>query len=44
MERAFFWMFAASGFAGLAYEVLWLRLSMAAFGVNAPVGSRVTSV
>lgn len=43
MERAFFWMFAASGFAGLAYEVLWLRLSMAAFGVNAPVVSCVLS-
>ena len=43
MERAFFWMFAASGFAGLAYEVLWLRLSMAAFGVNAPVVSFVLS-
>ena len=28
-----------SGFCGLVYQVVWLRLAMAAFGVTAPLVS-----
>ena len=34
----------ASGFAGLVYEVVWLRLAMAAFGVTTPLVSIVLAV
>lgn len=36
--------FFLSGFSSLVYEVVWLRMSMAAFGVNAPLVSIVLSV
>ena len=35
--------FVASGFCGLVYQVVWLRLAMARFGVNAPIASLVLS-
>ena len=34
----------ASGFCGLLYQVVWLRLAFAAFGVITPVLSIVLSV
>lgn len=37
-------MFVASGFCGLLYQVVWLRLAFAAFGVVTPVLSVVISV
>ncbi|MBI2217539.1 MAG: fused MFS/spermidine synthase [Candidatus Rokubacteria bacterium] len=40
----YFVVFAASGFASLVYEVVWLRLAMAAFGVTTPLVSTVLSV
>ena len=38
-----FFFFLGSGFAGLVYEVVWLRLAMAAFGVTTPLVSIVLS-
>jgi spermidine synthase len=38
------WFFFVSGFASLIYEVVWLRLAMAAFGVTTPFVSIVLSV
>jgi len=35
--------FLVSGFCGLVYQIVWLRLAMAAFGVNTPVVSVVVS-
>jgi spermidine synthase len=47
-ERALFsilaGIFAASGFCGLLYQVIWLRLAFAAFGIITPVLSVVISV
>ena len=40
----FFAFFLVSGFCGLVYQVVWLRLAMAAFGVTAPMVSIVISV
>ncbi len=40
----FFAFFLISGFCGLVYQVVWLRLAMAAFGVTAPMVSIVISV
>lgn len=37
-------LFLLSGFSGLVYQVVWLRLAMAAFGVTAPLVSTVLSV
>jgi spermidine synthase len=42
--RAFLGFFLVSGFCGLVYQVVWLRLSMSAFGVTAPMISIVVSV
>jgi spermidine synthase len=39
-----FGLFLASGFCGLLYQVIWLRLAFAAFGVITPVLSIVLSV
>jgi hypothetical protein len=39
-----FGLFLASGFCGLLYQVVWLRLAFAAFGVITPVLSIVLSV
>lgn len=42
--RWFFAFFVASGFCGLVYQVVWLRMAMAAFGVTTPLVSIVLSV
>ncbi len=42
--RWFFVFFFISGFCSLLYEVVWLRLSMAKFGVTTPMVSIVLSV
>ncbi len=43
-SRWFFGFFFVSGFCSLVYEVIWLRLSMAKFGVTTPMVSIVLSV
>jgi spermidine synthase len=40
----FFGFFLVSGFCSLVYQVVWLRLAMAAFGVTTPLVSIVLSV
>src|SRR5262245_58967429 len=40
----FFVFFFASGFASLVYEVVWLRIAMAQFGVTSALASIVLSV
>jgi spermidine synthase len=40
----FFGFFVLSGFCGLVYQVVWLRISMADFGVTTPLISIVLSV
>jgi spermidine synthase len=40
----FFAFFLLSGFCGLVYQVVWLRIAMAAFGVTTPMVSIVLSV
>src|SRR5579862_2102857 len=42
--RYFFTFFFVSGFCSLVYEVVWLRLAMARFGVTTPMVSIVLSV
>ncbi|HET6372351.1 MAG TPA: spermidine synthase, partial [Candidatus Polarisedimenticolia bacterium] len=42
--RPFFLFFAASGFASLVYEVVWLRMAMAEFGVTSALTAIVLSV
>jgi spermidine synthase len=42
--RWFFVFFVVSGFCSLVYEVVWLRLAMAQFGVTTPLVSIVLSV
>ncbi len=45
MNRGWFFLFFfVSGFCSLVYEVVWLRLTMAAFGVNAPIVATFLSV
>src|SRR5215510_4046352 len=39
-----FLLFVASGFCSLLYQIVWLRLAFAAFGVNTPVLSIVLSI
>lgn len=43
-ETIYFIFFVASGFCGLVYEVIWLRLAMASFGVTTALASIVISV
>ncbi len=38
------WLFFASGFCGMVYQVVWLRLAMSRFGVITPVLSIVVCV
>src|ERR1700757_266478 len=40
----YFCFFVVSGFCGLVYEVVWLRLAMASFGVTAALVSIVLSM
>jgi predicted membrane-bound spermidine synthase len=42
--RWFFAFFIVSGFCGLVYEVVWLRLAMASFGVTTALTSIVISM
>ena len=42
--RWYFAFFLASGFCSLVYEVVWLRLAMAEFGVTTPMVSIVLSM
>ncbi|SPE54661.1 membrane hypothetical protein [Verrucomicrobia bacterium] len=44
IRRVLFLMFFLSGFCGLVYQVVWMRLAVAAFGVITPVLSIVISV
>lgn len=44
VERTVFAMFVASGFCGLLYQIIWMRLALASFGVITPVVSVVVSV
>src|SRR5215475_11617765 len=39
-----FLLFVASGFCSLLYQIVWLRLAFASFGVNTPVLSVVLSI
>ena len=43
-KRWYFAFFLVSGFCSLVYEVVWLRLAMAKFGVTTPMVSIVLSV
>lgn len=43
-KRLLFEFFFISGFCGLLYQVIWLRLAFAAFGIITPVVSVVISV
>ena len=40
----YFGFFVVSGFCSLSYEVVWLRLAMAQFGVTTPFVATVLSV
>ena len=42
--RWFFGFFLVSGFCSLVYELVWLRLAMASFGVTTPIVSMVLSI
>ena len=39
-----FVLFSVSGFSGLVYQVVWVRLAFASFGITTPVLSMVVSV
>src|SRR2546426_9652540 len=43
-NRFLFTVFFISGFCGLLYQIVWLRMALAAFGVITPVVSVVVSV
>jgi predicted membrane-bound spermidine synthase len=43
-NRVLFGLFFASGFCGLVYQVVWLRLAFASFGITTAVLSIVVSV
>lgn len=43
-DKVLFLLFVASGFCGLLYQVIWLRLAFANFGIVTPVLSVVVSV
>jgi len=40
----YFFFFLVSGFCGILYELVWLRLAMAQFGVTTPLVSIVLSM
>jgi len=44
LRAALFLFFLISGFCSLVYQVVWLRLAMASFGVNTAIVSTVLSV
>ncbi len=41
--RAFFFIFIISGFCGLLYQIVWMRLALSFFGVITPIASVVVS-
>ena len=43
LRRTAFLLFVVSGFCGLVYQVVWLRLAFAAFGIVTPVLSILLS-
>ena len=43
-RRWCFSLFLLSGFSGLLYQIIWLRLAFAAFGIVTPVMSVLLSV
>lgn len=44
LTRILFLLFVLSGFCGLAYQIVWLRLAFRSFGIATPVLSVVVSV
>jgi spermidine synthase len=42
--KRFAWLFFLSGFAGLLYQIVWVRLAMTHFGVITPVLSVIVAV
>jgi spermidine synthase len=44
IQRTLFLLFFLSGFCSLLYQVVWMRLAFASFGVITPVMSVVISV
>src|SRR5580658_10759214 len=44
LRRRLFVLFFLSGFCGLVYQMVWVRLAFASFGIIAPVLSVVISV
>src|SRR5262245_28626950 len=44
VKRILFLLFLVSGFCGLLYQVVWMRMAFASFGVITPVLSVVVSV
>lgn len=44
LQRGLFALFLVSGFCGLLYQIVWIRLALSEFGVITPVVSVVVSV
>jgi spermidine synthase len=44
LKRAQFGFFVLSGFSGLVYQIVWVRMALASFGVITPFASVVVSV
>jgi predicted membrane-bound spermidine synthase len=44
LRRFLFLAFFISGFCGLLYQIIWLRIAFASFGVITPVVSVIVSV
>ena len=44
LRRTLFLFFVFSGFSGLLYQIVWVRMALAAFGVITPFASVVVSV
>jgi spermidine synthase len=44
LKRALFGFFVLSGFSGLVYQIVWVRMALASFGVITPFASVVVSV
>jgi spermidine synthase len=44
LKRTLFGFFVLSGFSGLLYQIVWIRMALASFGVITPFASLVVSV
>ena len=44
IKSLLFFLFFVSGFCGLLYQIIWLRIAFASFGVISPILSVVISV